>query len=310
MAYAGETTGAQYQTSAANTSVENLVPELWSDMIFDYLQKKLIFKNVVQDYSELVRDRGDVIHVPKLVAGTGAQQADLGNAGNDSGATIAAVQFDRTNELEATITIDQHWYASKMVTDPAKVQSQPGLMEKYTMSIGYDLANKIDLYIASVIKAGLNTNTVTSSTADDALTLGDFADAFANLRSKNVDPVGDGCVLLANYKVFGALMNPATTAGAYISKNDVVAGANNLVTGQVPTLWGVPVLMSNSIGTGAGEDAAYLLHPHSFGYASSIAPRVTAQYDIDYLSTKVVADSLFGCAAINEDYSAKIVNAG
>ena len=75
MAYAGETTGAQYQTSAANTSVENLVPELWSDMIFDYLQKKLIFKNVVQDYSELVRDRGDVIHVPKLIAGSGAQQA-------------------------------------------------------------------------------------------------------------------------------------------------------------------------------------------------------------------------------------------
>ena len=211
--------------------------------------------------------------------------------------------------MEATITIDQHWYASKMVTDPAKVQSQPGLMEKYTMAIAYDLANKIDLYIVSVLKAGLNTNTVTSAAADDALTLANFASAYDNLRSKNVDPVGDGCVLVVNYKVFGALMNPTSTAGAYVSKADVVAGANNLITGMVPTLWGVPVISSNSIGTCAGEDAAYLLHPHSFGFASSIAPRVTSQYDIDFLSTKVVADSLFGCAAINEDYSAKIVNA-
>ena len=65
MGYEVPATGSQYQTVTANTSVENLVPELWSDMIFDYLQKKLVFKNLIQDYSELVRNSGDVIHVPK-----------------------------------------------------------------------------------------------------------------------------------------------------------------------------------------------------------------------------------------------------
>ena len=314
MGYAAETTGAQYQSSTANTSLENLVPELWSDMIFDYLQKKLIFKPLIQDYSELVSDRGDVIHVPKLVAGTGAQQADLGNAGSNDGATIAALQWDRTNELEATITIDQHWYASKMVTDVGKVQSQPGLMEKYTMSIEYDLANKIDLYIESILSAGVTTNTVTptagSTTYDEKITLDDWASLFDKVRAKNVDPVGDGCVLAVNYKIYGALMNPKSVAGQYVAHANVVAGANNMISGLVPTFWGVPVIMSNSIGTGAGEHCAYLLHPQSFGYASSISPRVTSQYDIDFLSTKVVADSLFGCAAINEEYSSKMINPG
>jgi hypothetical protein len=310
MAYAAETAGGQYQSSTANTSVENLVPELWSDMIFDYLQKKLVFKNLIQDYSELVRNSGDVIHVPKLRPGTGAQQADLGNASSDDGVVLAPITWDRTNELEATITVDQHWYASKMVTDPAKVQALPGMMEKYTMSIAYDLANKIDLYIEGVLDAGVTTNATTGAAGelDSGATLANLAALFEALRGQNVDPIGDGCVLAVNYKIFGALLNPGTETGKYISHADVVAGANNLVSGLVPTLWGVPVISSNSIGTGAGEAGAYLLHPQSFGFASSISPRVTSQYDIDFLSTKVVADSLFGCAAINEEYSAKFIN--
>ena len=40
MGYAAEAKGLQYQTSAANTSLENVVPELWAEMIVDYLQKK------------------------------------------------------------------------------------------------------------------------------------------------------------------------------------------------------------------------------------------------------------------------------
>tara|TARA_R100000700_G_C3178957_1_gene155016 strand:- start:6829 stop:7851 length:1023 start_codon:yes stop_codon:yes gene_type:complete len=303
----------QSQTVTAGEHGENLVPELWSDMIFDYLQKKLVFKNLLQDYSELVSGRGDVIHVPKLIAGTGAQQAGLGNAGADFGGQAAsAIQFDGTNELEATITIDQHWYAAKMVTDVLKVQALPGMMEKYTMGIAYDLANKMDSYIESVLSAGVTTNTVTPTAGatdfDDEIPLDNWATLFEKVRAVNVDPIADGCVLVVNYKIFGGFMNPASEAGKYLVKADVTAGANGMVSGVVPTFWGVPVIMSNNIGTGASEKAAYLLHPQSFGFASSIAPRVTSQYDIDYLSTKVVADSLFGCAAINEDFSAVMIN--
>ena len=310
MAYAAEATGSQYQTSAANTSLENVVPELWSDMIFDYLQKKLVFRPLLQDYSELVRDRGDVIHVPKLVAGGGAEQADLGNAGATTGSEITAIKYDPTNELEATITIDQHWYAAKMITDVGKVQAQPGLMEKYTMALAYDLANKIDLYIENVVATGCTTNVVTggSNEKDQAVTLDNFASMFEKVRAKNVDPIGDGCVLIVNYLIYGALMNTTAASGGQLVHTNVVAGANGLVTGTLPTLWGVPIISSNSIGTTAGNNAAYLLHPQSFGFANSIAPRVTSAYDIDYLSTKVVADSLFGCGAINEEYSCKFVN--
>ena len=310
MSYAAEATGLQYQTSAANTSLENVVPELWSDMIFDYLQKRLVFTNLIQDYSEMVGGKGDVIHIPKLQAGTGAAQADLGNAGNDSGSTVAAIQWDRIDEEEATITIDQHWYASKMVTDVGRVQALPGLMEKYTMAIGYDLANKIDNYIKTAMAAGITTNVTTGATDvfDGGHVIGSYAEMFEDVRGQNVDPIGDGCVFVCNYKIYNAILNPASAIGAYVSKADVTAGARNLVTGLVPTFFGVPVIMSNQLGTGAGATSALLLHPQSFGYAASIKPRVQASYDIDWLSTKVVADSLFGCGVVNEEYSAELVN--
>ena len=258
----------------------------------------------------MVSGKGDVIHIPKLVAGTGAQQADLGNAGATTGSTSAAILWDRVNELEATITIDQHWYASKMVTDVGRVQALPSLMEKYTMAIGYDLANKIDAYIATAMAAGISTNVTTGATDafDGDLTIQNHADLFEDVRGNNVDPIGDGCVYVCNYKIYNSILNPASQLGKYVSKSDVTAGARNLVSGLVPTFFGVPVVMSNQLSTGAGATSAMLVHPQSFGYAASIKPRVQASYDIDWLSTKVVAASLFGCGTINEEYSAELVN--
>lgn len=311
MAYGAETgTGPQYQTSAANTSLENVVPELWSDMIMDYLQNKLVFKNLLQDYSALVGGMGDVIHIPKLVAGGGAEQADLGNAGATTGSALTAIKYDPTDELEATITIDQHWYAAKMVTDVGKVQAMPSLMEKYTMSIAYDLANKIDGYVEDQLVAGVTTNTTTGGTDifDNLHVIASYNEMFEEVRAKNVDPIADGCVFVCNHKVYQSLLNPASTVGAFVSNNSVVAGAQNLISGVVPTLWGVPIIMSNQLETGATKTCAVLLHPQSFGFAASVAPRVQAAYDIDFLSTKVVADSLFGVGSINEEYSARLIN--
>jgi len=310
MAYLSEATGSQYQTSAANTSLENVVPELWSDMIMDYLQKKLVFRPLLQDYSDLVAGKGDVIHIPKLAAGQGAEQADLGNAGATTGASITAIKYDPTNELEATITVDQHWYAAKMVTDVGKVQALPSLMEKYTMALAYDLANKIDGYVEDQLVAGVTTNTTTGAATiyDDLHVIASYNEMFEEVRAKNVDPIADGCVFVCNYKVYQSLLNPASTVGAYVSNSSVVAGAQNMISGNVPTLWGVPIVMSNQLETGISKSCAVLLHPQSFGFAASQAPRVQAAYDIDYLSTKVVADSLFGVGAINEEYSARLIN--
>ena len=311
MAYAAEPAGGQHQSITSGMSLENVVPELWSDMIMDYLQNKLVFKNLLQDYSELVSGKGDVIHIPKLAAGGGAEQADLGNAGDNSGDTaIAAIKYDHTSEGEATITIDQHWYAAKMVTDVGKVQALPSLMEKYTMALAYDLANKIDGYVEDQLVAGVTTNTTTGAATiyDDLHVIASYNEMFEEVRAKNVDPIADGCVFVCNYKVYQSLLNPASTVGAYVSNSSVVAGAQNMISGNVPTLWGVPIVMSNQLETGISKSCAVLLHPQSFGFAASQAPRVQAAYDIDYLSTKVVADSLFGVGAINEEYSARLIN--
>ena len=47
---------------------------------------------------------------------------------------------------------------------------------------------------------------------------------------------------------------------------------------------------------GTGDETASVFNRESVYFAMQIAPRVQSSYDIDYLSTSVVADVLFGTA--------------
>ena len=40
--------GLTYVTTTDNTSIETLIPELWSDMILDYLEQKLVIKSFAE----------------------------------------------------------------------------------------------------------------------------------------------------------------------------------------------------------------------------------------------------------------------
>ena len=54
---------------AGNTGLAEVnvfIPELWSEYVYDYLNRKLVFRPLVDDFSDLVQGKGDVIHVPML----------------------------------------------------------------------------------------------------------------------------------------------------------------------------------------------------------------------------------------------------
>ena len=59
-----------------------------------------------------------------------------------------------------------------------------------------------------------------------------------------------------------------------------------------------------------GDETASIFNRDSIYYAQQIAPRVQSEYDIDYLATSVVADTLFGAclAKADNDASNGIVN--
>ena len=308
MGYGAETTKLTTNFGTADANAENLVPELWSDIITDYLNKKLVFTNVVQDWSDLISGKGDVIHVPKLQE-VGAVAGDLGGA-SETNATFTTLTYDMQGEAEATITIDQHYYTSKVIADILKVQAMPSMMDGYAKALAYGLAKQVDTYMETTISTAMDAvgATETATGAIDVPTIANFSSMFEYVRSIGADPIADGYVFVCNYKVFQNILDPSAGAGLFMARHDVGAGTNSVHTGVVPTLMGVPLIMSGTIGTGANELCAYLLHPQSFGYAMSIKPRVQSQYDIDFLATKVVADSLLGIDAINEEFSACLKN--
>ena len=61
---------------------------------------------------------------------------------------------------------------------------------------------------------------------------------------------------------------------------------------------------------GTGDETATIFTKDSVVFAMQIAPRVQSAYDIDYLSTSVVADVLFGASLVQgaADTAGQIVN--
>ena len=41
---------------------QDFIPELWGDIIYKYFEERLIFRNLIEDYSSLVQGKGKIIH--------------------------------------------------------------------------------------------------------------------------------------------------------------------------------------------------------------------------------------------------------
>ena len=48
------------------TTAANFIPELWRDAILDYAERKFDLKNKVLDFSSLMSEGGDILHIPKV----------------------------------------------------------------------------------------------------------------------------------------------------------------------------------------------------------------------------------------------------
>lgn len=86
------------------------------------------------------------------------------------------------------LQINQLRYFNFAVEDVDKAQSQPGLMDKLTSEAGKGLAEEADKYIASIVKAGVEGNTIASAdaTITKANAISTLEDALAVLYGNNV----------------------------------------------------------------------------------------------------------------------------
>jgi len=285
MAITGGMLGAAHTTSTA----DDFVPELWSDGIYRYFERGTVFKNLIEDYSSLVTGSGDTVHIPQI---------DF-DASSDK-AINTLVTYDATATTVTDLAIDKHKYNAMLFEDVLLIQSNSDLVSKYTQMFGEALARAVDADIWAELD-GVNEGA--TLTADDAITAAEFQAALANLGENDVPYMDGECSLVVNPTFMADILDP----NAGISKNFWRADAggdgsilnNGGTKGFMGRLFGINVYMSNTVATSGTVISGAIFHKSAAVCAVQQDVRVQAEYSIDALGTKVVADMIYGAKLVD-----------
>ena len=260
------------------TTAAKFIPELWRDAILDYAERKFELRNQVMDFSSELPS-GDTLHIPKVTEETAAAKS----AGT-------AVTYTNNTDGEVTISVDQHHYEAKRIEDIVRVQESANLFGAYAQSMGYALAKKVENYLAVDILQSATGNDVTLGT-DNQVTSALLRSGLQKLLDAGHD-YADGETFL--YASPAAYMYLLSLQDFYDSSRRGDEQNPN-VSGGVGMIYGMPTYISTDDG-GTGDETATVFKKESVYMAMQIAPRVQSAYDIDHLSTSVVADILFGAS--------------
>ena len=311
----------------ADTIGDQFVPEVWGKAVLDSFQKNTVLASVGTDISEDASKFGDVINLPHVgvpIIKDVTQNAEvitLDVSGSDTATSTS-------------LTIDQHQVAPVWIPDAVKAQSSYNLFDLYVSQMGYSVARAIDNYIAYLITANLTTllgsgDGITSTTM--AVEVGTtFTEAnLATLMGLVIGETGDmdGWTLVLSPVTYGALAN---VGSAFDVGTSAPLGAGFAKTGQVGTLLGMPVVMSNNaymdvasvtantetgsqawtgFDTGSsGSDTAdddhlmgFAIHKSALYVAMQSMPTVKRSYQHTYMQDLVSVDALYGAVVRNAD---------
>ena len=281
-----------YQGSPVTTTTDqHFIPEIWSEGIYKYFERKTVLRGLIDDYSSVFRGAGfgDVLHIPEISLISASDK----DAGSD-------VSYNATATTETQLTVNKHKYVAKLFEDVAEIQSQPDLVAKYSRMMGEALARQVDADIyteLSSLEDSLNLSD------DDTLTAAKFEEALATLGENDIPYMDGDVAMVVNPTLFADILNPSAGIAQYFIRNDAVGEGNRgLRSGLVGSLYGIDVYMSNTFGTGGNSNtiSGAIFHKSAVAIAVQNEVRVQSEYSIDALGTKVVSDLLYGVARIDD----------
>ena len=281
--YQGTATTGSAVGDLSGTHWDALVPEMWSSAIYRYFEKALVFKPFFDDYSSLVKGKGDTIHIPEI--------QEVGSGTKGAGADLS---YATNTETTVDLLVDTHQYSAKLFEDIAVIQANEQLFNKYARSMSYVLAKLVDTEIETALQS---MQTGVSLAANNSLSNAKAEEAYATLLENDIDPAQ--CAWFVNPTLYADIVANAafiTAAG----DTDVPLGfdesRNAARTGRIGSLFGMPVYMSPLISSasGTGVEAGYIAHTSCVAVAMQQGIRIQSEYSVDALGTKVVADVIYG----------------
>jgi len=263
--------------------VDVFVPEVWRKEVIIAARRKLMAAKLFSRYDSLVKDGGDLIHLPKL--------AQL--AARDKAASTQ-ITFETNTETEATIAIDQHKYAAVLIEDIAKVQSAVELRSKYTDEMGYALAKAIDTSLL-----GLHASAANNVSAGAALDDADILAAKGYLDAADVDR--DGRFLL----IHSEGENDLLTVNKYTAYDQTGKTGVAVDDGRIAQVYGMPVYVSNNVVETAGTPNLLhnlMGHKEAIGLALQQAPKLESDYSVPDLGTQIAMHTIYGFGVVRSDH--------
>ena len=279
--------GAAHTTSTA----DDFVPEIWADGIYRFFERGTVFKNLVEDYSALVKSKGfgDTVNIPQI---------DLVAAADKAANTL--VTYDATDTTVSQLVLNKHKYNAMLFEDILSIQSEADLVSKYTMMFGEAIARAVDADIWAELD-GVNEGATLGT--DDVILAAEFQAALANLGENDVPYMDGDCSFVVNPTLMADILDP----NAGISKNfwrADASGSGTVLTegatkGFIGKLFGINVYMSNTVATAGTAISGAIFHKSAAVCAVQQDVRVQSAYSIDALGTRVVADMIYGAKLLD-----------
>lgn len=198
------------------------IPKIWAGAILNALQKKTVFESLCNaDYI------GDV----KI--GNAVNIATIDNPSVKDYTQGGEIEYDEIEGSEQQLKIDQQKYFAFKVDDIDRTQSSIDLLQAATKGTGYELADALDLYLATLIKT--DGTLKKSITADSLLkAIADVVEAMDTAKSPD-----DGRYLV----IPPSLANKLTLelVGKLTSNNEIVS------SGYIGSVFGLNIYKSTNV---------------------------------------------------------------
>ena len=216
-------------------SIASFIPELWSARLLDHLRKNLVVANLFnRNYEGEISQMGDTVHINQLAEITV----------KDYTANVDIENPDQLSTTDIPLIIDQGDYYNFYLNDVDRAQARGDLMDNAMRSAAYNLADKLDKYLAGLLAGG----TLTEGLGTDAAPLSINADTayqlLVNMKvaldKKNVPTQGRYILMPPEFE--GFMLMDSRFASAY--------GANaeqRLVNGLVARAAGFDIYISNNV---------------------------------------------------------------
>ena len=261
-------------TTMTTTTLANVIPEIWTSKMNDFLRAKLVVANHFLDMSSEITGGGDKFYIPNLTEMT---------ANAKSNAT--AVTLNAPTDSNITLTVDT-WYETSFAIEDKEareVLQSYRIQEMYAKNAAYTTAAVLEDALIALFDNF--SQTVGSSAA--GLLDSDIRAAIKYVRDANVD-MEDLAFFFSPKTVWTDLMG--------IDRFTVVQnapGADPVNKGMVGKLYGIPVYESSRIGTTLGSAQNCLAAKDALVHAHTPL-RVQSNYIPQYLSTLTTADIQYG----------------